>query len=442
MEINVLEEMSKPTLDIIGRAGFGYEFNAVSNSEATSALYAHFSAVTDRFQIKNWIQDKFFPFVKYFVRAEWETHLNVVQSKKALERACREMVEARLKESLDGDGKDDVGDLLSVFLKANREIKDVQSRLSDEELGAQVLTFLLAGHETTSVALTWTLDFLSKNPEIQGKLREELKLDMAHSDADPSLDLITSSGNYLDAVFKESLRLATPAPMTMRKCLNDDVLDGFKIPKGTTISISPDIMHKLPDIWGPDVLDFKPERWLDIGKQEEDDPRRTFGSFMPFMLGPRNCIGAKFATYEYKAILAVLVRNFEFVEVEGQRIRKIQHLTVKPEPDIRLTLTACLSVVASLLASTALAVPAGPITKFQSVESAGVAQFRISTDTTETLLSILADNTLRVQTVPAGGEFVEPTKPSIVVKKSWEKLAVESKQSDKDIVVSWANENG
>ncbi|ORY51408.1 cytochrome P450, partial [Rhizoclosmatium globosum] len=301
MEINVLEEMSKPTLDIIGRAGFGYEFNAVSNSEATSALYAHFSAVTD-----------LFPFVKYFVRAEWETHLNVVQSKKALEKACREMVEARLKESLSGDGENDVGDLLSVFLKANREIKDVQSRLSDEELGAQVLTFLLAGHETTSVALTWTLDFLSKNPEIQVKLREELKLDMAHSDADPSLDLITSSGNYLDAVFKESLRLATPAPMTMRKCLNDDVLDGFKIPKGTTISISPDIMHKLPDIWGPDVLDFKPERWLDIGKQEEDDPRRTFGSFMPFMLGPRNCIGAKFATYEYKAILAVLVRNFEF----------------------------------------------------------------------------------------------------------------------------------
>ncbi|ORY51407.1 hypothetical protein BCR33DRAFT_712468 [Rhizoclosmatium globosum] len=107
-----------------------------------------------------------------------------------------------------------------------------------------------------------------------------------------------------------------------------------------------------------------------------------------------------------------------------------------------MKLTACLSVVASLLASTALAVPAGPITKFQFVESAGVAQFRISTDTTETLLSILADNTLRVQTVPAGGEFVEPTKPSIVVKKSWEKLAVESKQSDKDIVVSWANENG
>ncbi|KAI9346859.1 cytochrome P450 [Obelidium mucronatum] len=200
-------------------------------------------------------------------------------------------------------------------------------RLTDEEVQAQVMTFLAAGHETTSVALTW--------------LRQELVENIPDRYSEPSTEYITSTTSYLDAVCKESMRLVPPAPITNRITVEEDILEGYRIPKGTVVIISPAVNHWLEEYWGPDSREFKPERWLTTEKeasstQDETDSSKPFGAYMPFLLGPRNCIGQRFAVLEMKAILAVLVRGFEFVKVEGQVVKKQLRLTWKPDPGLQM----------------------------------------------------------------------------------------------------------
>ncbi|KAI8608528.1 cytochrome P450, partial [Chytriomyces sp. MP71] len=305
LTINVSEEMAKPTLDVIGRAGFGYEFNAVSSGQ--SPLFKSFCTVMDMFTLPNLLFDIYFPFAKWILPTEFLRHARIRRARAQIMDACRTLV-ADKKRAIEGGGKLGASsDLLSVLLRANMEEADPTKRMSDEETGAQVITFLLAGHETTSVALTWCLDLLSKDARVQAKLREDLVADMPNAADDPSDDLLLSTTNYLEAVTKENLRVQPPVPLTSRYCTIDDTIDGHFIPRGTLVSVYPDVMAKKESVWGADALTFRPERW-----QESDSETKPFGSFMPFMMGPRNCIGSRFAILEFKAILAVLVRNFEF----------------------------------------------------------------------------------------------------------------------------------
>ncbi|KAJ3018428.1 UNVERIFIED_CONTAM: hypothetical protein HDU68_011157 [Siphonaria sp. JEL0065] len=308
-QIDVAAEMSKPTLDIIGRAGFGYEFNSVAGGE--SPLSYWMNTLLGQFQFKNVLVDSLLPFVKWIVPAEWKRHVDVRDAQaKAFATALR-IVEERRRELQSGGGSVDAPDLLTLFLKANTEA-EVKNRLSDKELMAQVLTFLLAGHETTSVSLGYLFDFLAKNPSVQQKLRNEVITEMETVAHTPSDEYIISTTTYLDAVCKESLRLAPAAPVFHRICLQDDVLDGYKIPKGTFIGMSPLAMHLSEEYWGPDAAVFKPERWTtntaSAGSNDAyDEIGRPYGSYLPFSMGTRNCIGAKFAMMEMKSIVAVLL---------------------------------------------------------------------------------------------------------------------------------------
>ncbi|KAI8612430.1 cytochrome P450 [Chytriomyces sp. MP71] len=321
--------MTKPTLDVIGRGGFGYEFNAVASGQ--SPLFKSFCTVMDMFTLHKLLIDIYFPFAKWILPTEFLRHIRVRRARAQIMDTCRTLVEDKKRAIESGRKLGASSDLLTVLLRANIEETDPMKRMSDEEVGAQVITFILAGHETTSVALTWCLDFLSKDPRVQAKLREELITDMPNKADDPSKDLLLSTTNYLEAVTRENLRVQPPVPRTTRYCAMDDTIDGHFIPRGTLVSVYPDIMAKKESVWGTDALTFRPERW-----QEPESETKPFGSFMPFMMGPRNCIGSRFAILEFKAILAVLVRNFEFAPVEGQEMRKVLHLTVKPETFLKM----------------------------------------------------------------------------------------------------------
>ncbi|KAJ3005192.1 UNVERIFIED_CONTAM: hypothetical protein HDU68_004710 [Siphonaria sp. JEL0065] len=325
-------EMSKPTLDVIGRAGFGYDFESVNNGE--SPLYHSYTVALSSFTLAEALINNLAPFLNWILPSRRAKRAKLESIRLEIRSQCELILQAR-KDAIKA-GDETATDLLTVLLKANAS-EDEKNRLNDEEVMAQVMTFLAAGHETTSVALTWTIDFLANNPRAQSKLREELREQLQERESEPSVEYVTSTNTYLDAVCKESLRLVPPAPITNRITVEDDLLDGYRIPKGTVVLVSPAVNHRLEEYWGADALEFKPERWISSADNTEDsDSRRPFGAYMPFLLGPRNCIGQRFAILEMKAILAVLVRGFEFVKVEGQVIKKKLRLTWKPEPGLQM----------------------------------------------------------------------------------------------------------
>lgn len=178
--------------------------------------------------------------------------------------------------------------------------------MTDEEVRDQVLIFLLAGHETTSTALTFTLHLLGRHPEIQERVRTEVADVLG--DARPtaaSLQLLP----YTTAVLKEAMRLYPSAPFTGRLTAEDSNIGGYAVPAGSDVVLSVWTIHRRPDLW-PDPLTFDPTRFL-------GDERRNRYAWVPFGAGPRACIGQHFSMLESAATLAQLVRAFDFAAPAG-----------------------------------------------------------------------------------------------------------------------------
>jgi cytochrome P450 len=194
---------------------------------------------------------------------------------------------------------------------------------------AQMKVLLLAGYETTSISLTWTLIELSRHPDIQTRLREEL---LAFG-GEPTYDQLKANLPYLDAVVHENLRLHPPLGEFTRLAAKDDVIplsepvrtesgemtDSITVAKGTLITIPVAAINRSSAIWGPDAKEFKPDRWLSedgiSGKAKEVQGHRHL---LTFVDGPRTCLGKDFAITEIKIVLSVLVKNFVFEMRDGQ----------------------------------------------------------------------------------------------------------------------------
>jgi len=203
--------------------------------------------------------------------------------------------------------------------------------MSDADVLAQVPTFLVAGHDTTSVATTWTLYSLSRHPAIQSKLREEL---LTVTSETPSMDELKSL-NYLDSVVRESLRVNSPVPATMRVAMKDDVIpleDGgsVRIGKGDPILIPILAINRTKDLWGEDSFEFKPERWNSLPEKVASIPG-VWGNILSFLGGSRACIGYQFSILEIKCLLFTLIRSFEFsLAVPEESITKTSFIVQKP----------------------------------------------------------------------------------------------------------------
>ncbi|CAB4433320.1 unnamed protein product [Rhizophagus irregularis] len=138
----------------------------------------------------------------------------------------------------------------------------LNEKMTDEELKYQIMTFLIAGHETTSVSTCWALYLLAQHPREQDLLREELvKAFPDKSKFNPTFDEINSL-EYLNCIVKETLRIHSPAPFTTRTNLNDETFGEYFIPKDTTIMVAISALHKSPEIWGSTAKDFDPQRCL------------------------------------------------------------------------------------------------------------------------------------------------------------------------------------
>jgi len=218
------------------------------------------------------------------------------------------------------------------MLQENQRLESIgEEGLSKEQMIYQILTFLAAGHETTSTALGWALYELSEHPEVQTRLRKEI-----HSVLGKSFDPHRPPTNekldqlkYLNNVCREVLRIDPPAPITARQAVADDIYEGVKIPKDSIIHFPHLVINMSTKIWGPDAAEFRPERWDDL----KDVPNTHF---MTFQHGTRACIGRKFAETEMKVLLAVLVGSFEFTKVPGWKVEKYSLITMRAKNGVYL----------------------------------------------------------------------------------------------------------
>ncbi|CAG8554374.1 45362_t:CDS:2 [Gigaspora margarita] len=170
-------------------------------------------------------------------------------------------------------------DLFSLLVKANESLPD-DEKLNHDELISQVKTILLS-QINVHIVLSWTLYFLAKNFDHQDRLRKELINMFSDFDHNPTADEIDNL-KYLDCVLKETMRLVPPVPL-IRKVTKDKIMNGYIVPKGTILSISLNAIHHDPLIWGDNVDEFDPSRWLDSNLKS----KLSNYNYLPFGAGLR-----------------------------------------------------------------------------------------------------------------------------------------------------------
>ncbi|EUC54437.1 cytochrome P450 family:NADPH-P450 family reductase [Rhizoctonia solani AG-3 Rhs1AP] len=215
-------------------------------------------------------------------------------------------------------------DLLNAML-LGRDPQTGQG-LSEENIKAQMLTFLIAGHETTSGMLSFTMAHIMKNPEVYSKVRQEVDAVLGQ---EPIKLEHLSKLTYINAVLRESLRVTPSIPEFAVTCDKDEIIgDGkYLIKAGTTVAVAAGIIGKDPLVWGEDAEKFNPDRMLD-GKFEALPPK----SWLPFGNGARGCIGRPFAWQEALIAIATIFQKFDFTPSDpAYNLQLKQTLTLKPK---------------------------------------------------------------------------------------------------------------
>jgi len=218
----------------------------------------------------------------------------------------------------------DTGDLLSLLLHA----KDDEGRgMSDRQLRDEAVTLLLAGHETTAVALTWTWLLLARHPEVATHLVHEI--DHVLQGRPPSMADVARLP-YTEMVVKESMRIYPPAYIIGRDAVGDVQIGGYRVARGTTVLMSQWVVHRDPRFFDEPEA-FRPERWTP-GRSSEL-PKY---SYFPFGGGPRLCIGSTFAMTEAVLLLVTMAQCLRLIEVPGQRLEPWPAITLRPERGLRM----------------------------------------------------------------------------------------------------------
>lgn len=217
-------------------------------------------------------------------------------------------------------------DLLTMLLEAQDE--ETGAGMSDQQLFDEVITLFMAGHETTAHALVWTWYLLNLYPDVEDRLHRETEV--LNGDG---ISVINNLGElpFTRAVIQESMRLIPPVWGIGREAIEDDEIDGYSIPAGTTVYVPIRRMHRHPGYW-ENPEEFRPERFLD-GALEKS--QRWI--YMPFGGGPRQCIGNHFALLEAQIALAVLARKFQVRIREIERVEFNPGVTLRPKDPISAT---------------------------------------------------------------------------------------------------------
>ncbi|XP_015747797.1 PREDICTED: cytochrome P450 3A41-like [Acropora digitifera] len=211
-------------------------------------------------------------------------------------------------------------DLVQLMLKAHEENENGVSRLSEDEIMAQSITFFLAGFQTTGNTLTCTAYYLATHPEVQDRLIREIDELKETSGDMPLYDMVQKAG-YMDQVICEVLRLSGPDFLLARQCEEDSIYKGIKFPKGIGVNIPTYALHRDPDLWD-NPLEFNPDNFSPEAKEKRDP-----FAFLPFGVGPRQCIGMRLAMLEIKIGLLQVMQRFKF-ERAPETVGKLEQQAV------------------------------------------------------------------------------------------------------------------
>lgn len=306
--LDLARAMHHLTLDIVGRTLFGVDLQGRA-AELGKAL----TAVLDSFSI--WL----ILFGERLYDLPIPRMRRAKQAVPALDAAIYVIIEEHRR-----SGRDQ-GDLLSMLMAA-RDAEGDGSGMTDAQLRDEVMTLILAGHETTANALAWTWWFLAQHPEIDARLAAEVR-DACGDRPITMADLPNLP--YTRAVFSEAMRLRPPAYATSREVVEPIVLGGQAIPVGAQVVVSPWVTQRDPR-WWTEPLRFDPDRWL--APRAEPNHRHAY---FPFGGGTRVCIGEQFAWTEGILVIAALVRRWRFrLTVPATAVRPQAAVTLRPDPGI------------------------------------------------------------------------------------------------------------
>lgn len=310
-EIDVAAEMRDLTLTIVGRALVSRDLSGESD-RVGGALDVALQYAVDRFR------SPLGPFVQPPTPARARFRGAVAD----LDDLVRGIIRERAAAEEPGD------DLLGMLMAARDE--DTGEGLTEDELRDEVLTLILAGHETTAHALAWTLWLLDQHRPAARRLRDEVEHVLGTRTA-AAADLADLT--YTEAVIDEGMRLYPPAWVVDREPVEPDEIGGYAVSPGDVIMCSLWMAHRHPHVWDH-PLAFDPDRFLD--ERAEARPRLAHA---PFGAGPRQCIGAAFAMTEAQLVLATIVRDVELSTVPGFPVEPQTGITLRPRHGIRMVVS-------------------------------------------------------------------------------------------------------
>ncbi|XP_018355895.1 PREDICTED: cytochrome P450 4C1-like [Trachymyrmex septentrionalis] len=335
--VNIFPFMINATLDIICETAMGVDVHAQEvATKYTSTVHLTSSLIMKRMlRPWHWIDWLFYslPSGKQFKSALDILHgfTKEVINKRKIERQSQSgHTEFENEDNEFNIDKCKRQAFLDLLLDQNAK---ADTPLTDDELRAQVDTFMFAGHDTTAVAITWTLFLLGNNLEHQAKVHEELEKVFGDSETPASVKEL-SKLKYLDRVIKETLRIFPIAPVISRELTEDVKIDNYILPKGVMVSLSILLTHRNPAVW-LDPLKFDPDRFL-----PENSKNRNPYAYVPFSAGPRNCIGQKFAQLEEKIVLTAILRKWRVKSVKTvDTIKFGGSLILRPSEDVLIHFT-------------------------------------------------------------------------------------------------------
>ncbi len=226
-------------------------------------------------------------------------------------------------------GAEDKGDLMSMLMQT--QDADTLETMTDQQLRDELLSILMAGHETTANALSWTWVLLAQHPEVEAKLHAEL--DEVLSGREPTMQDL-SRLTYTEQVIKESMRVYPPVWGVGREALEDCDIGGFAVVKGQQVSIAQWLVHR-DERFFEDAKAFKPERWIE--GFEKSLPKFAY---FPFGGGPRLCIGNNFAMMEAVLLLATLAQKYSLELTHPEEVIPQPTITLRPKNGVKVRLNA------------------------------------------------------------------------------------------------------
>ena len=308
--VDVPGDMTKLTLETIARTGFGHDFGSFERDRPHPFVTSMVGTLSYA-QRLNSVPGPLAPLLLRTATRRNEADIAY------LNRTVDDMVRTRRTTS-GGDG-----DLLDRMLETTHP--ETGERLSAENVRRQVITFLVAGHETTSGSLSFALHYLARHPEVATRARAEI--DQVWGDTEvPGYEQVAKL-RYVRRVLDESLRLWPTAPAYAREATRDTEVAGIHpVRRGAWALILTPMLHRDPAVWGADAEEFDPNRF-DAKAVRSRAPH----TFKPFGTGARACIGRQFALHEATLVLGLLLRRYELRPDPTYRLRVAERLTLMPE---------------------------------------------------------------------------------------------------------------